>query len=180
MVLLYDDFGSRERPEIEDAIEIFLDPGEYFVGDSTFKVRTLLGSCVAMVLWHPRLKYGAMSHVLLASRAVNASKTPAKHHHLEGKYADEVIILMMQELKQAKVPLHECKAKLFGGGNMFPGKDLSDKLNVGKKNADHARYLLHHYGFPIIAEDVCGIGHREIIFNVGNGDVWVKQCTPSK
>jgi chemotaxis receptor (MCP) glutamine deamidase CheD len=52
-----------------NVIDIFLQPGEYFVGDASYRVRTLLGSCVSITLWHLRLKIGAMSHFLLGSSA---------------------------------------------------------------------------------------------------------------
>lgn len=160
--------------------EVVLDPGEYFVGGADFKVRTLLGSCVAMVLWHPRMRYGAMSHFLLSSR--ESSKdiremrgAEVKLLHLDGKYADEVLELMMRELRRANVPLHECVAKVFGGGNMFPQQKMADNLNVGKKNGETAKRLLRDLGFRIVAEDLFGNGHRQVIFNVCNGDVWSKQ-----
>jgi chemotaxis protein CheD len=182
VTLLYDDFGSHESSPFgrdETTIEIFLDPGEFFVGDANFQVRTLLGSCVSMVLWHRRMRYGAMSHFMLATR--NASERPsntAQTQCLDGKYADEVLEIMMHELKQAKVPLHECVAKVVGGGNMFPNQMLADHLDVGKKNGRAAIQLLRSKNFGIVAEDLYGIGHREVIFNLGNGDIWVKQGSP--
>lgn len=176
---LHDDFRSHDSKSLgldESAIEVFLDPGEYFVGDARYKVRTLLGSCASMVLWHPRMHYGAMSHFLLSSRKPGGTRRDtANASQLEGKYADEALELMMRELKQAKVPIHECVAKIFGGGNMFPNQKTLDKLNVGKKNGETARQLLREQGFRIVAEDLFGIGHRHVIFNVRNGDVWSRQ-----
>lgn len=179
VMALHEDFRSHDSKSLgldESAIEVFLDPGEYFVGDGRFKVRTLLGSCASMVLWHPRMQYGAMSHFLLASRKPAGTRRDAENApQLEGKYADEALELMLRELKQAKVPLHECVAKIFGGGNMFPNQKTSEKLNVGKKNGEAARRLLRAQGFNIVAEDLFGIGHRHLIFNVRNGDVWSRQ-----
>lgn len=36
-----------------DVIDIFLQPGEHYVGDADCTIRTLLGSCVSITLWHP-------------------------------------------------------------------------------------------------------------------------------
>ena len=47
------------------AIDVFLMPGEHFVGDARHRIRTLLGSCVSITLWHPQRRVGAMSHFLL-------------------------------------------------------------------------------------------------------------------
>ena len=49
-------------------IDIFLQPGEYFVGDQNCRIRTLLGSCVSITLLHAERKVGAMSPCLLPSR----------------------------------------------------------------------------------------------------------------
>jgi chemotaxis protein CheD len=48
--------------------ELFLHPGEYAFGDAQTRIRTLLGSCVAITFWHPVLKTGAMCHYLLPAR----------------------------------------------------------------------------------------------------------------
>ena len=78
-------------------IDVFLQPGEHFVGDANYRIRTLLGSCVSITLWHPVRKIGAMSHFLLSSR------TPVDEisRELDGRYAEESLCLMLQELDEA-------------------------------------------------------------------------------
>jgi len=203
----------RSNTRISDGVvEIFLNPGEYFVGGAGFQVRTILGSCVSIILWHQRLRYGAMSHYLLSSRSGSATAPcvalgnrslrcssspilgvapPASMHSsampvdvfdmagkLDGKYADEVLVLMIRALRDAKIPLAECQAKVFGGGNMFPDRPLRDQLDIGLKNGETAQLLLAAYGIPVVSKNLFGFGHREIIFNPSNGDVWVRQIKP--
>ena len=50
--------------------DVFLSPGDYFVGDAHHRIRTILGSCVSVTLWSDHPRVGAMSHFLLASRQV--------------------------------------------------------------------------------------------------------------
>jgi len=166
-----DSFGSyKDKQLILDIAgdEIYLNPGEYFVGDARFKVRTLLGSCVSTVIWHAQLQHGAMSHCILSTRQVGSAL------QLDGSYVDEVLELMVRQLQQLGVPLHECVAKVFGGGNMFPEQQILDKLNVGKKNGEAAKALLQKYALPVVAEDLFGVGHRELTFSVKSGEVWVR------
>ncbi len=183
MPLIYDDHGAYEQsaPNIDDfAIEIFLEPGEYFVGDNSFVVRTLLGSCVSITLWHPQLKFGAMCHFLLSTRPQATGVVPDRRkrgQELDGRYADEVLLLMIQQLRAEGVPIEQCHGKIFGGANMFPQRRQDDQLLIGKKNGETARLLLRSHGIPIVSEDLYGDGHREIIFNVNNGDVWMRQVT---
>ncbi len=149
--------------------EIFLQPGEHFVGDASHRIRTLLGSCVSITLWHPRHRVGAMSHFLLPSRAT------ASGAGLDGRYGEEAMCMMLRELVSANIEPVECLGKIFGGGNMFPGQTRLDARNVGIKNGETARALLHLHRIPIVSESLFGVGHRQIIFDVSNGDVWARQ-----
>ena len=155
------------------AIEIALQPGEYFVGDERYRMRTLLGSCVAITLWHSGRRVAAMSHFLLPNRGTS----PAGE--LDGRYGDEAMRLMMNGLEQAGVRPQQCQAKLFGGGNMFPGLALAGPMSVGRRNGEAARHIVSSLGIPIISESLFGIGHRSIVLDVRNGDVWVRQTTGS-
>jgi chemotaxis protein CheD len=149
--------------------EVFLQPGEHFVGDGRHRIRTLLGSCVSITLWHPQHRIGAMSHFLLPNRSTPAGSV------LDGRYGEEVMLLMLQELASMTVKPAECVGKVFGGGNMFPGQTRDDARNVGIKNGEAARALLRSHRIPIVSESLFGVGHRQIIFDVSNGDVWARQ-----
>ncbi len=152
-----------------DAIDVFLQPGEYYVGDAGCRIRTLLGSCVSVTLWHPAMRVGAMSHFLLAERGAGPVLA------LDGRYGEEAMWLMLRELVRADVDPTQCEAKIFGGGDMFPGKAQSEALKVGRKNGEEARRLLRGFGFRIVSESLFGVGHRKIIFDVASGDVWARQ-----
>ncbi|MDO9104784.1 MAG: chemotaxis protein CheD [Methylovulum sp.] len=170
-------YADTESARSSDVVEVFLNPGEYFVGGPGFQVRTLLGSCVSIVLWHPIFRFGAMSHYLLSSRSgrVMTSGGFASGQKLDGKYADEVLALMAGGLRDANIPIAECQAKIFGGGNMFPTRMARDQLDIGLKNGETGKRLLAGYGIPVVSENLFGTGHREVIFKPRNGDVWVRQ-----
>jgi chemotaxis protein CheD len=152
--------------------EIFLHPGEYFVGHAGCTVRTVLGSCVSITLWHPVLRVGAMSHFVLSSRA------PGSHGALDARYAEEAMSLMLRDLRNERVNLRECQAKLFGGGNMFPGHPGASLDNIGHKNSETARMLVRAQNIPIVSESLSGLGHRQIVFEIASGDVWQRQVKP--
>lgn len=154
------------------AIDIFLQPGEYFVGDADYRIRTLLGSCVSITLWHSARCIGAMSHFLLSHRGAESATG------LDGRYGEEALLLMLRELAQIDVRPGECEAKIFGGGNMFPLQTRKGGMNVGRKNGEAARTLLQSHGISIVSESLFGVGHRQIIFNVRSGDVWARQVRP--
>jgi chemotaxis protein CheD len=150
--------------------EIFLHAGDYYVGHADCRIRTVLGSCVSITLWHPKLCIGAMSHFLLSSRG------PGSHGALDARYAEEAVALMLRDLVHERVNPRECQAKLFGGGNMFPGLASPNMVGLGRKNGEVARMLVRAYGIPIVSESLLGLGHREVIFDVASGHVWLRQA----
>lgn len=158
---------------LKDLIDIFLQPGEYFVADANYQLRTMLGSCVSITLWHPATRQGAMSHFLLPTRGASKPKQA-----LDARYGDEALVLMLQDLQRLGVPKAQCQAKIFGGGNMFPGKLRSGAINVGQRNGEAALALLQEHGIEVVSESLFGIGHRQIIFDLSNGDVWSHQVRP--
>lgn len=158
---------------IEGLIDIFLQPGEFFVADAEYQMRTMLGSCVSITLWHPFKRVGAMSHFLLPTRGSLAGP-----EELDARYGDEAMDLMVAELRQYGVAVGQCQGKVFGGGNMFPDHMRSGVLNVGQRNGEAALELLNRHGVPILSESLFGIGHRQIIFDVRSGDVWCHQVAP--
>lgn len=168
-------------------MDIFLLPGEYFVGDAAFQVRTILGSCVSITLWHPMARVGGMSHFLLPTRGSASqgakqsknTKSAKGHSGLDGHYGDEALALMCRDLRALGVDPRQCQAKLFGGGNMFPGRMRGDSVHVGQRNGEAARELLLQYGIALATESLFGMGHRQIIFDISKGDVWSRQVRPS-
>ena len=154
-------------------IDLFLQPGEFIVADASYKLRTLLGSCVSITLWHPETRTGGMSHFLLPSRG--SARRPRR---LDARYGDEAMELMLDEFRQLGIDPLQCQGKVFGGGNMFPGVDHPGGL-VGQRNGEAAISLLGEHGIAILSESLFGVGHRQIIFDVSNGDVWSSQIAPT-
>lgn len=153
-------------------VEVFLNPGEHYFGDRSTRVRTLLGSCIAITLWHPRRLIGGMCHYLLPGRARDQAQG------FDGKYADEALFLLIEQLTRAGTCLQDYEVKMFGGGSMFPRAlahpERASREHVGRKNALAGRELLRRLGMQTKGEDLEGAGHRNIVFDLGSGDVWVK------
>ena len=159
----------------DDVLEIFLGPGEFYFGDGKTRIRTVLGSCVAITLWHPTRLIGGMSHYMLPNR------TPRRKNgsplSLDGRYADEVMEMFMRELRRSRSKPAEYQVKIFGGGRMFEhfGKDRSIHVGIPERNVQVGRELVSRYGFSFSAEDLGGRGHRNVMLDLWSGDAWVKK-----
>lgn len=154
-------------------LEIFLQPGDHYFGDRETRIRTVLGSCVSMTFWHSQLLVGGMCHYMLPSR--DNERRSGGGPRPDGRYADEAVILLMKEIDAVGASHKEYQVKLFGGGNMFPETRKQSDGHVGQRNVETARRLVKKHGFVCVAEHLGGIGHRNVIFDVWNGDVWVRQ-----
>lgn len=159
-----------KRPDF--VLEMFLQPGDFHFGDAETSIRTVLGSCIAITVWHPKRLIGGMCHYMLpGGRRIEPDR-------LNGKYADEAILMFLREVKRSKTIIDDYEVKIFGGGNMFP--DIVKKENsgdIGKKNVQMAKILTDLHGFKVIAHDVGKSGHRNVIFDIWSGHVWVKHVS---
>jgi chemotaxis protein CheD len=157
---------TDDRP----VMDVFLQPGDMYFGDSETRIRTLLGSCVAMTLWHPLRRIGGMSHCLLPGTGRNV---PAGQ--LDGRYVDEAIAWLMREaIRQGTRPT-EYQIKLFGGGDMFASSAALSHSSIGQKNAIQALSVLGKLGLSVLTQDLGGSVSRSLIFDVASGDVWVRR-----
>lgn len=157
------------------AVEIFLQPGEVYFGDRNERIRTLLGSCVAITVWHAQRKIGGMCHYMLGRR--RSWRAGDGIHTLDGKYADEALQLLLRAIDASGSYPREYEVKLFGGGNMFAQAvpPARHTINVADDNVAAGRELLARYGLVVTAEHLGGHGHRQIIFEISTGDVWVRK-----
>ncbi len=160
--------SDRER------VDVFLKPGEYVVGGPSHRVRTVLGSCVSVTLWHPLKRIGAMSHFMLSTRG-GLPTSERDPRQWDAKYGDEALNLMLFELAEKGVTATCCLAKIFGGADMFPSLRKGASLAVGRRNGEATRRLLQNHGIKVIAESLFGHGHRQIIFDINTGHVWMRQ-----
>ena len=149
-------------------MDIFLQPGEFYFGDKETRIRTILGSCVAITVWHPKLFIGGMCHYMLPKHT-----RPTNKEELDGRYAEDAMHMFLIEMKKARTLPSDYEVKIFGGGNQFPGKDVR-VFAVSDKNVEIGRKLLRENNLVIKSEHMGGNGHRNIMFDLWSGDVWVK------
>lgn len=154
-------------------VDVFLQPGEVFFGGRDTRIRTLLGSCVAITMWHPGMLAGGMCHYMLPQGPEGRRAT------LDGRYADEAMELMLREIRLAYTAPMEYQVKLFGGGHMFSAHQAVGGDHVGSKNVEMARTLMKRHGFSTHAEHLGGLGHRNLMFDLWNGHVWMRHQQPA-
>lgn len=145
--------------------EIYLRPGDIHFGGGDFEVTTLLGSCVAVTLWHPHRRIGGMCHVVFPNDPSG---------ECDNRYAACALRHFMDQVAGRATRAPDYQVGLFGGGNMFPGFCAPGPFAVGERNVERARALLKQFGFHVHSEDVGGIAYRRVQLSLISGDVNVQ------
>lgn len=160
-----------------DVIDVFLQPGEFYFGEEKTRIRTLLGSCVAVTLWHPKLHIGGMCHYMLPRRPRDKAGATEK---LDGRYAEDAMKMFLVELLRSRTHARDYQVKLFGGGHMFARSLKAHRHpSISDANVEYGRAAIAQCGFRCSAEDLGGDGHRNVILDLWNGDVWVRRASLS-
>ena len=151
----------------EEGAQVYLLPGEWWFGSRVRSVSTLLGSCVAITLWHPRWRLGGMCHFLLPKR----HRPP--NAPLDGRFGDEAVELLLQAAGTQGIRLPEFEVRLYGGAHMFAG-NASATLDIGARNVAHGRALLRRHGLAPLTVEGGGYVHRTILLDFSTGAVHVR------
>jgi chemotaxis protein CheD len=145
---------------------LFILPGGLAFSSQPGLLRTLLGSCVSVVAWHPHRRIGGMCHYLLADRPRCGGGQP------DGRYGDDALTMIEQRMAAAGTLPAEYVASIYGGANVV---DFAGVPDIGRRNIDAADAWCRRHGMVVIERDVGGRCHRVIEFNVGEGHVRVRE-----
>ena len=156
--------GSPESVEI-----VTVAIGQWAVAPAQTQIRTLLGSCVGVVLYDRNSKLGGLAHVVLPT-ARGAVDHP-------GKYADTAIPGVIAEFERrlgsrARMRL---TAKLAGGASMFQvNTPAESNLNIGQRNQEAIEAILESLRIPVLARDLGGSTGRRLTLDTVSGIVAIK------
>ncbi len=142
--------------------EISVGMGQAVVTREPARLTAILGSCVAIALYAPKLRLGMLSHVVLPN-CNGSSACPAK-------YADTVVPHMLSVMQEHGARPSELIAKVAGGACLFGGGRFMD---IGQSNARVAIAALEAANIRIAARDVAGTVGRRICFDLSTGALTV-------
>lgn len=147
-------------------------PGEYYVSKGPELISTILGSCVAIVLFDPQNQIGGMNHFMLAT---NKDKTKdVKRNGPIGRFGEYAIDLLLKDMEKAGADRRNLQAKIFGGSNVFNLPETA-REQVGTQNIKFAKNYLQKLNIPILAEELGGVPSRKIIFDPATFKVLLKR-----
>ncbi len=137
--------------------------GQIVAARKPARLSSVLGSCVGVAIYHPRLGVGGLAHVVLP-HANGRSDNP-------GKFADTAVPALIQELSKLGVPLAGLVAKIAGGACMF---QMRGPLQIGDANIEAVRQALAKANIRLAAQHVGGTAGRRIVFDCADGTLRVE------
>jgi chemotaxis protein CheD len=133
-------------------------PGDVAVGQAGEQFKTLLGSCVSVLLTDPRRTVGSMCHI------VHVGLPNAENRH-NTAYGVAAMHEMFTRLRALGINPRMCQAYVYGGGNMFP--HLFRAKHVGASNVDWVLHYLDTHGVHVLDHHLGGNGYRKVSWTVG-------------
>ncbi|HRS63891.1 MAG TPA: chemotaxis protein CheD [Spirochaetota bacterium] len=145
--------GSMQRQSID---EYFLNPGELIFSKKPIVIKTVLGSCVAVILHDKEKKIGAMCHYLLPEAPSDAQSST--------KYGDVAIYTLLYKfLKENKCRREDLVASICGGA--FIIFDEREIFFIGDKNVEIATNILRKEKILVKQMHTGGDHGKRILYN---------------
>ena len=145
---------------------VYLKPGEVIISHNPILVSTILGSCVAITMYSPNRKVGAICHAMYP----HTVKKETSLHYVETAIT-YICRRMMEYGARADMVI-----KLFGGAQVLAGSDYSDiRKSIGGQNIIQAHKTLEQLGLSVSKSDTGGTNGRKLLFSIKTGDVYLRK-----
>ncbi len=126
-----------------------------------------LGSCIGLCFHDPKLRLGALLHIMLPLN-MEAGRT----HPL--KYADTGIKETLKQLEAKGASRSRLTVKIAGGAKMFEITGGSGLGNIGQRNIDSVHTILKRDNLRLIGEHTGGTVARTLLFDVVTGQACIR------
>lgn len=153
--------------------EVHVQPGESHLVQEPVILRTVLGSCVGVTFWAPRLGIAALCHPMLP---ICPDKFAVKMSLDAGRrYVDFAIRDLVRQFDAFAARRSEIEIKLFGGGDVLLVSHENSRPTVGRLNCEAALRVLREEGFSVAASSLGGTAGLNIQFHTGTGEVLLRR-----
>jgi chemotaxis protein CheD len=127
------------------------------------RLTTIVGSCIAIALYSPRLRLGMLGHAVLPHSS-GETAYPAK-------FADTAVTHMLSTLARHGAVAEGLVAKIAGGACMFGDGKF---MQIGENNVKAASGALTAANIRVVGQHVGGNLGRRVSFDLATGSVTVE------
>ena len=149
---------------------VFMGPSDMVVTDRPVRVKTVLGSCVAVSMLARKIGWAAITHCLMPRAGVPLHSLSRREALI---YVDTAIEVMWLEMTRRGAAVEDVEVKLFGGAESVI-LAAGHRYQVGRLNVATADEALAARGLFPAARSTGGACGRVIEFDCATGDVMVQ------
>jgi chemotaxis protein CheD len=152
---------------------LHLKPGEAMIAESPSLISTVLGSCVSVTLYSPRLRAGGICHGVLPTCELHTqcdSLCPDVF-----KYVQCSVLRLIERFEQLGLSHGEIEARVFGGSDVLSTDGKVRLIELGRRNVEAACQSLSGNGVRLLARRAGGKFARKLYFFTHTGEVLVKR-----
>ena len=128
-----------------------------------------LGSCIAVVVYDPRVRVGGMLHFMLAESSIDKQKAMQN----PAMFADTGIPLLFKTCYKMGAEKKRMIVKIAGGASIL---DDSDFFRIGQKNITAVRKIFWKNNVLITSEDTGKNFNRTVELHMSDGKVIVRNA----
>lgn len=148
---------------------IMVHTGEICIADKGTLFCPGIGSCIVLALRARKTGRVAMAHIFLPD-----SPDKTKFQNMPGKYADTAIDKMTgMLLPDGGDESIQLEAFLAGGAQMFPFRQTSTMMDIGRMNIEKVLSILLKKRIPIIICEVGGNTARTVQFDINSSTMFI-------
>ena len=140
---------------------VYLIPGQLYASAAPCMITTLVGSCVAVTMWSPRLRVGGMNHYLLPRQARGAERSP--------RYGETALSMLLARMEVLGCRGPEIEARIYGGAAVLA--TLAAGVSLGEQNVVAAWQFTRQHALHVVDEQAGGKVARRIALDVQTGNV---------
>ncbi len=137
--------------------------GEFAVSMNDGVLRTLLGSCIGLVLYDRRHKVGGLAHMVLPQSR--------SHGGPPAKFVDTAIPALYAQMETLAGRSLKPTARIAGGANMFSTTVIQ---TVGTQNLDATERLLGELRIPLVGRHCGGEQGRRMSLDTTTGVITIE------
>jgi len=140
---------------------VYLHPGQSLVSQTPRQISTIVGSCVAVLLWSSRFRIGGATHYLLPEWNREGEPT--------ARYGNVALENLLQEMLHLGASIFDMRAYIYGGASVL-GALQSLSGNLGTRNVEVAlEWLRNHPQITLADRNTGGKKGRKICFDTFEG-----------
>lgn len=143
---------------------VYIKPGEFHLSNKPELLVTVLGSCVAVIMYDIEAGMCAIAHCVLPYSEKYSLDEPRN----DFRYVDTAVIKMLKIFRAKGIAKKKIFVKLFGGAEQLK---QHVKISVGEQNIDAAIRMFEKERMHVISMDVGGNVGRKIHVSSHTGEV---------